>query len=61
VSNGAISVTPARFPLYAQVSLLLLGACAIMFMLLMGEQIILPFVVAAIVATLDSARVRELL
>jgi hypothetical protein len=32
-----------------------------MFMLLMGEQIILPFVVAAIVATLDSARVRELL
>ncbi len=54
-------MTPARFPLYAQVSLLLPGACAVMFMLLMGEQIILPFVVAAIVATLDSARVRELL
>jgi predicted PurR-regulated permease PerM len=52
VSNGTNSVTLPRFPLYARVSLLLLGACAAVFMLFMGQQIILPLVFAAFIAVL---------
>lgn len=54
MSNGTNSVTLPRFPLYAKVSLLLLGACAVVFMLYMGQQIILPLVFAAFIAVLLS-------